>query len=73
MEQEFDAAKKICALSVLSLLVGGVCPKMKQLVPQERFALFECTLVFQQWFALFGYFFFFVQAYGQYALKLKAQ
>ena len=51
----------LCALSVLSVLVGGVCPNMKQLfggglVPQEWFALFECTLVLQQWFALFGYF-----------------
>ena len=33
-----------------------MCPKMKQLVPQEWFALFECTLVLQQWFTLFGYF-----------------
>ena len=38
-----------------------MCPNMKQLfggglVPQEWFALFECTLVLQQWFALFGYF-----------------
>ena len=51
----------MCALSVLSVLVGGVCPNMKQLfggglVPQEWFALSECTLVLQQRFALFGHF-----------------